>query len=55
MFYSYSNDTMQFLVYQLLDQQTCDREGWEANTRKPIDLDFKDKSESTVHVMVHDL
>ena len=27
MFYSYSNDTMQFLVYQLLDQQTCDREG----------------------------
>jgi pre-mRNA-splicing factor ATP-dependent RNA helicase DHX38/PRP16 len=43
--------------------QNADNDLWEANrmltsgvaTRKTIDLDFDDESESTVHVMVHDL
>ncbi|KZP30384.1 hypothetical protein FIBSPDRAFT_726156 [Athelia psychrophila] len=44
-------------------QYNADNDLWEANrmltsgvaTRKTIDLDFEDESESTVHVMVHDL
>ncbi|KAJ3499894.1 hypothetical protein NLJ89_g10030 [Agrocybe chaxingu] len=44
-------------------QYNADNDLWEANrmvtsgvaTRKAIDLDFEDDSESTVHVMVHDL
>ncbi|KAI0344289.1 P-loop containing nucleoside triphosphate hydrolase protein [Trametopsis cervina] len=44
-------------------QYNADNDLWEANrmvtsgvaTRKSIDLDFEDESESTVHVMVHDL
>ncbi|KIJ60094.1 hypothetical protein HYDPIDRAFT_177540 [Hydnomerulius pinastri MD-312] len=44
-------------------QYNADNDLWEANrmltsgvaTRKEIDLDFEDESESTVHVMVHDL
>ena len=44
-------------------RQNADNDLWEANrmltsgiaSRKTIDLDFKDESESTVHVMVHDL
>ncbi|OBZ79971.1 Pre-mRNA-splicing factor ATP-dependent RNA helicase PRP16 [Grifola frondosa] len=44
-------------------QYNADNDLWEANrmltsgvaTRKAIDLDFEDESESTVHVMVHDL
>ncbi|KAF9456689.1 hypothetical protein BDZ94DRAFT_1241351 [Collybia nuda] len=43
--------------------QNADNDLWEANrmltsgvaTRKTVDLDFEDESESTVHVMVHDL
>jgi hypothetical protein len=43
--------------------QNADNDLWEANrmvtsgvaTRKGVDLDFEDDSESTVHVMVHDL
>lgn len=43
--------------------QNADNDLWEANrmltsgvaTRRQIDLDFEDESESTVHVMVHDL
>jgi pre-mRNA-splicing factor ATP-dependent RNA helicase DHX38/PRP16 len=43
--------------------QNADNDLWEANrmvtsgvaTRKAVDLDFEDDSESTVHVMVHDL
>ncbi|PPQ73680.1 hypothetical protein CVT26_010766 [Gymnopilus dilepis] len=44
-------------------QYNADNDLWEANrmvtsgvaTRKGVDLDFEDDSESTVHVMVHDL
>ncbi|KAL1740351.1 putative PRP16-RNA-dependent ATPase [Schizophyllum fasciatum] len=44
-------------------QYNADNDLWEANrmltsgvaTRRTIDLDFEDESESTVHVMVHDL
>ncbi|PPQ70888.1 hypothetical protein CVT24_000556 [Panaeolus cyanescens] len=44
-------------------QYNADNDLWEANrmvtsgvaTRKTLDLDFEDESESTVHVMVHDL
>ncbi|PAV24377.1 pre-mrna splicing factor [Pyrrhoderma noxium] len=44
-------------------QYNADNDLWEANrmvtsgvaTRKALDLDFEDDSESTVHVMVHDL
>ncbi|KAF9560184.1 pre-mRNA splicing factor [Agrocybe pediades] len=44
-------------------QVNADNDLWEANrmvtsgvaTRKALDLDFEDDSESTVHVMVHDL
>ena len=44
-------------------KQNADNDLWEANrmvtsgvaTRKTIDLDFEDESESSVHVMVHDL
>ncbi|PSS31934.1 hypothetical protein PHLCEN_2v2294 [Hermanssonia centrifuga] len=44
-------------------QYNADNDLWEANrmltsgvaTRKAIDLDFEEESESTVHVMVHDL
>ncbi|KAF8554533.1 P-loop containing nucleoside triphosphate hydrolase protein [Imleria badia] len=44
-------------------QYNADNDLWEANrmvtsgvaTRKELDLDFEDESESTVHVMVHDL
>ncbi|KXN84821.1 Pre-mRNA-splicing factor ATP-dependent RNA helicase PRP16 [Leucoagaricus sp. SymC.cos] len=44
-------------------QYNADNDLWEANrmvtsgvaTRKAIDLDFEDESESAVHVMVHDL
>ncbi|KAJ4485361.1 pre-mRNA splicing factor [Lentinula aciculospora] len=44
-------------------QFNADNDLWEANrmltsgvaTRKTVDLDFEDESESTVHVMVHDL
>ncbi|KAI0762383.1 P-loop containing nucleoside triphosphate hydrolase protein [Fomes fomentarius] len=44
-------------------QYNADNDLWEANrmltsgvaTRRQIDLDFEDESESTVHVMVHDL
>lgn len=44
-------------------QYNADNDLWEANrmltsgiaTRKQIDLDFEDESESTVHVMVHDI
>ncbi|PIL29929.1 hypothetical protein GSI_07840 [Ganoderma sinense ZZ0214-1] len=44
-------------------QYNADNDLWEANrmvtsgvaTRKEIDLDFEEESESTVHVMVHDL
>ncbi|KAI0808938.1 pre-mRNA splicing factor [Irpex lacteus] len=44
-------------------QYNADNDLWEANrmvtsgvaTRKAIDMDFEDESESTVHVMVHDL
>ncbi|KAF8508196.1 putative PRP16-RNA-dependent ATPase [Gautieria morchelliformis] len=44
-------------------QYNADNDLWEANrmvtsgvaTRKGVDLDFEDESESTVHVMVHDL
>ncbi|KIJ45233.1 hypothetical protein M422DRAFT_227959 [Sphaerobolus stellatus SS14] len=44
-------------------QYNADNDMWEANrmvtsgvaTRKAIDLDFEDESESTVHVMVHNL
>ncbi|THH26848.1 hypothetical protein EUX98_g7335 [Antrodiella citrinella] len=44
-------------------QYNADNDLWEANrmvtsgvaTRKALDLDFEDESESTVHVMVHDL
>ncbi|KAH9931272.1 P-loop containing nucleoside triphosphate hydrolase protein [Fomitopsis serialis] len=44
-------------------QYNADNDLWEANrmltsgvaTRKTIDLDFEDESESSVHVMVHDL
>ncbi|KZT08914.1 P-loop containing nucleoside triphosphate hydrolase protein [Laetiporus sulphureus 93-53] len=44
-------------------QYNADNDLWEANrmltsgvaTRKPIDLSFEDESESSVHVMVHDL
>ncbi|KAF8168367.1 hypothetical protein B0H34DRAFT_645777 [Crassisporium funariophilum] len=44
-------------------QYNADNDLWEANrmvtsgvaTRKAVDLDFEDDSESTVHVMVHDL
>ncbi|KDQ54990.1 hypothetical protein JAAARDRAFT_693645, partial [Jaapia argillacea MUCL 33604] len=44
-------------------QYNADNDMWEANrmvtsgvaTRKALDLDFEDESESTVHVMVHDL
>ncbi|KAI0353162.1 P-loop containing nucleoside triphosphate hydrolase protein [Trametes cingulata] len=44
-------------------QYNADNDLWEANrmltsgvaTRREIDLDFEDESESTVHVMVHDL
>ncbi|KAJ3770349.1 pre-mRNA splicing factor [Lentinula raphanica] len=44
-------------------QYNADNDLWEANrmvtsgvaTRKTVDLDFEDESESTVHVMVHDL
>ncbi|KAF9073957.1 P-loop containing nucleoside triphosphate hydrolase protein [Rhodocollybia butyracea] len=44
-------------------QYNADNDLWEANrmttsgvaTRKMVDLDFEDESESTVHVMVHDL
>ncbi|TFK76614.1 P-loop containing nucleoside triphosphate hydrolase protein [Pluteus cervinus] len=44
-------------------QYNADNDLWEANrmltsgvaTRKAVDLDFEDESESTVHVMVHDL
>lgn len=43
--------------------QNADNDLWEANrmvtsgvaTRKAVDLDFEDESESTVHVIVHDL
>lgn len=43
--------------------QNADNDLWEANrmltsgvaTRKTVDLDFEDESESTVHVMVHNL
>jgi hypothetical protein len=43
--------------------QNADNDLWEANrmvtsgiaTRKGVDLDFEDDSESTVHVMIHDL
>jgi pre-mRNA-splicing factor ATP-dependent RNA helicase DHX38/PRP16 len=43
--------------------QNADNDLWEANrmltsgvaTRKAVDMDFEDDSESTVHVMVHDL
>jgi pre-mRNA-splicing factor ATP-dependent RNA helicase DHX38/PRP16 len=43
--------------------QNADNDLWEANrmltsgvaTRKAVDMDFEDESESTVHVMVHDL
>ncbi|KAG6919467.1 hypothetical protein DXG01_005726 [Tephrocybe rancida] len=44
-------------------QYNADNDLWEANrmltsgvaTRKAVDLDFEDESESTVHVMVHDI
>ncbi|KAG6816272.1 hypothetical protein H0H87_007353 [Tephrocybe sp. NHM501043] len=44
-------------------QVNADNDLWEANrmltsgvaTRKAVDLDFEDESESTVHVMVHDI
>ncbi|KAG5651975.1 hypothetical protein H0H81_006749 [Sphagnurus paluster] len=44
-------------------QYNADNDLWEANrmltsgvaTRKTVDLDFEDESESTVHVMVHDI
>ncbi|KAJ7232855.1 hypothetical protein B0H12DRAFT_1028838 [Mycena haematopus] len=44
-------------------QYNADNDLWEANrmltsgvaTRKAVDMDFEDESESTVHVMVHDL
>ncbi|KAG7090672.1 Pre-mRNA-splicing factor ATP-dependent RNA helicase PRP16 [Marasmius oreades] len=44
-------------------QYNADNDLWEANrmlrsgvaTRKAVDLDFEDESESTVHVMIHDL
>ncbi|KAJ7451099.1 hypothetical protein FB451DRAFT_1051752 [Mycena latifolia] len=44
-------------------QYNADNDLWEANrmltsgvaTRKTVDMDFEDESESTVHVMVHDL
>ncbi|KAF7340214.1 Pre-mRNA-splicing factor ATP-dependent RNA helicase PRP16 [Mycena venus] len=44
-------------------QYNADNDLWEANrmltsgvaTRKTVDMDFEDDSESTVHVMVHDL
>ncbi|KAI0791827.1 P-loop containing nucleoside triphosphate hydrolase protein [Abortiporus biennis] len=44
-------------------QYNADNDLWEANrmltsgvaTRRTVDLDFEDESESTVHVMVHDL
>ncbi|KAF8151992.1 putative PRP16-RNA-dependent ATPase [Mycena galopus ATCC 62051] len=44
-------------------QYNADNDLWEANrmltsgvaTRKAVDMDFEDDSESTVHVMVHDL
>ncbi|KAG1725582.1 pre-mRNA splicing factor [Suillus paluster] len=44
-------------------QYNADNDLWEANrmltsgvaTRKEVDLDFEDESESTVHVMVHDI
>lgn len=47
----------------LRHNQNADNDLWEANrmvtsgvaTRKEIDLDFEDESESSVHVMVHDL
>lgn len=43
--------------------QNADNDLWESNrmvtsgvaTRQAIDIDFEDESESTVHVMVHDL
>jgi hypothetical protein len=43
--------------------QNADNDLWEANrmltsgvaTRKTVDLDFEDESESTVHVMTHDI
>lgn len=46
-----------------LSLQNADNDLWEANrmvtsgvaTRKAVDMDFEDESESTVHVMVHDL
>ena len=58
----------QFVLYhrmliRKLVQQNADNDLWEANrmltsgvaTRKTVDLDFEDESESTVHVMVHDI
>ncbi|SJL05479.1 related to PRP16-RNA-dependent ATPase [Armillaria ostoyae] len=44
-------------------QYNADNDLWEANrmltsgvaTRRTVDLDFEDESESTVHVMIHDL
>lgn len=52
-----------YAVHCLSSHQNADNDLWEANrmltsgvaTRKTVDLDFEDESESTVHVMVHDL
>lgn len=53
-----------FLFFQYAkSSQNADNDLWEANrmlrsgvvTQKTVDLDFEDESESTVHVMVHDL
>ncbi|CAL1697253.1 unnamed protein product [Somion occarium] len=55
--------TRQMKISARQAQYNADNDLWEANrmltsgvaTRKAIDLEFEDESESTVHVMVHDL
>lgn len=49
--------------HDLICMQNADNDLWEANrmvtsgiaTRKGVDLDFEDESQSAVHVMVHNL
>ena len=58
-----ADETLQKKISARQAQYNADNDLWEANrmltsgvaTRRTIDLDFEDESESTVHVMVHDL
>ena len=58
-----ADESLQKKISARQAQYNADNDLWEANrmltsgvaTRRTIDLDFEDESESTVHVMVHDL